>query len=157
MRSERSLPGLTLERLFCYNLDNMSIWQCLLDWLGLGQLSVARTYELDEDFYATLEDLAQREHLPPDELAAGLLASALEQRASQESLWQRWRSLSPREQDVAALACLGHTNRQIGARLGISAETVKTHLRNALIKFGLHTRSELGLLLEEWDFSAWDA
>ena len=85
-----------------------------------------------------------------------MVAPCLAQQSEQGELWQRWQSLSPREQDVAALACLGYTNRQIGAFLSISPETVKTHLRNALVKFNLRTRSELHMLLKDWDFSAWD-
>ena len=65
-------------------------------------------------------------------------------------------SLTPREQDVAALACLGYTNRQIAARLGISPDTVKTHVRNLLHKFELHSKDELRSLLQDWDFSAWE-
>jgi DNA-binding CsgD family transcriptional regulator len=67
----------------------------------------------------------------------------------------RWYSLSPREQQVAALICLNYTSRQIAARLRISPETVKTHTRNLLSKFDLRTRVELRELLADWDFSAW--
>ena len=45
---------------------------------------------------------------------------------------------------------------EIGARLNISAETVKVRLQRALAKFGVTTRSQLRMLLEEWDFSAWE-
>ena len=48
------------------------------------------------------------------------------------------------------------TNRQIAARLMISPETVKTHLRNAQYKFDVHSKAELRALLSDWDFSAWD-
>ncbi|MBE3117956.1 MAG: helix-turn-helix transcriptional regulator [Candidatus Atribacteria bacterium] len=59
------------------------------------------------------------------------LASALAQRKTHGELYHRWQSLSPREQEVTALACRGYTNRQIAARLGVSAETVKTHVRGS--------------------------
>ncbi len=134
----------------------MTLWQRLLSRLGLRGDPAARTYELDENLHLALEDLAVQEQRLPGELAADLLASALAERASAADLWQRWLSLSPREQDAAALACMGYTNRQIAARLGVSAETIKTHLHNALTKFDLHGRAELRLLLEGWDFSAWD-
>ena len=134
----------------------MTLWQRLLSRLGLRPEPGMRTYELDEDLHLALEDLAIRERRPAGELAADLLASALAGRATAGDLWQRWLSLSPREQDAAALACLGYTNRQIAGRLGVSAETVKTHLHNALAKFNLHGRAELRLLLGEWDFSAWE-
>ncbi len=66
-----------------------------------------------------------------------------------------WESLSPREQDVTALSCLGFTNRQIAARLSLSPETIKTHVRNVLSKFGINSKSELRHILAGWDFSAW--
>jgi DNA-binding CsgD family transcriptional regulator len=134
----------------------MNLWQLLLSRLGLRPDPATRTYELDEDLHLALEDLASREQRPAGELAADLLASALAERSTGEQVWRCWRSLSPREQDTAALACLGYTNRQIAIRLGVSVETVKTHLQNAMLKFGLHGKTELRLLLEGWDFSAWD-
>jgi DNA-binding CsgD family transcriptional regulator len=66
-----------------------------------------------------------------------------------------WRGLTPRQQQVAALACLNFTNRQIAARLGISPQTVKAHLRNLLDRFELHSKAELRQALEDWDFSEW--
>jgi DNA-binding CsgD family transcriptional regulator len=56
---------------------------------------------------------------------------------------------------VAALACLGYTNREIGKRLNISPETVKVRLQRVTMKFGVTSRSQLRMLLEEWDFSEW--
>jgi DNA-binding CsgD family transcriptional regulator len=133
----------------------MFLWHRLLYWLGLRADPGPRYYEIAESLHTALANLAAHEGCPEDELAANLLAAGLTQYYTTDELWQCWQSLSPREQDVSALACQGHTNRQIAARLGISAETVKTHLRNALIKFGLHSRSQLRLLLADWDFSAW--
>jgi len=56
-------------------------------------------------------------------------------------------SLTPRERQVITLAARGQTNRQIAETLVIAPETVKSHLRNALAKLGLHTKAELRLLL----------
>ncbi|MGW8250801.1 MAG: LuxR C-terminal-related transcriptional regulator, partial [Anaerolineales bacterium] len=39
--------------------------------------------------------------------------------------------------------------------LMISPETVKTHIRNVLSKFKLHSKHELRENLIDWDFSAW--
>jgi DNA-binding CsgD family transcriptional regulator len=56
---------------------------------------------------------------------------------------------------VAALTCLGYTNRQMAARLSLSPETIKTHVRNVLFKFGLNRKTDLRQALANWDFSAW--
>jgi DNA-binding CsgD family transcriptional regulator len=103
----------------------------------------------------TLATLSKHEGRPEDDLIQDLLAAGLTQYYSSDVLLQQWETLSPRERDVAALACLGYTNKEIGRKLSISPETVKTHLRNVLIKFNLRTRSELKLSLKGWDFSAW--
>ena len=134
----------------------MGSWFRFLHRLGLRSDPGPRTYELDADLSAVLEDLAQREQRSPNEIASELVASALDRHSSQNDLEQRWQFLSPRERDVAALACLGYTNQQIATRLSISTETVKTHLHNTLVKFNLHSRSELRLFLSSWDFSGWE-
>jgi len=134
----------------------MSIWRKVLSLVGLRPISAPRkTYQVSESMQVTLTTLAQHDGRPEDELIQDLLAAGLTQYYSSDELWKKWETLSPRERDVAALACLGHTNKQIAVRLGISPETVKTHLRNALIKFSLRSRSELRLSLQAWDFSAW--
>lgn len=134
----------------------MSLWHRLLYWLGLRQDPGPRYYELDGSLHATLVTLAEYEGRPERELVADLLTSSLTHYYSTDELWRRWKSLTPREQDAAALACLGYTNREIAARLHISPETVKSRLSSALRKFNMRKRTELRLLLAEWDFSAWE-
>lgn len=133
----------------------MSIIDRLLHLLGAHRDAVPKCYELDECFHIVLEDLAQQEQRPMEDIHADLISSALSHRHTSRVLWNQWRSLSPREQDVAALTCLGYTNPQIAARLHISVETVKTHMRNTLIKFQLHSKVEIRMVLSDWDFSEW--
>jgi DNA-binding CsgD family transcriptional regulator len=52
-------------------------------------------------------------------------------------------SLSRREAQVALLCMRGLTNAEIGARLCVSEQTVKFHLRHIFIKFGVKRRAEL--------------
>lgn len=51
--------------------------------------------------------------------------------------------LSRREAQVALLCTRGLTNAEIGRRLGVTEQTVKFHMRHALIKFGVRRRAEL--------------
>jgi len=134
----------------------MSIWRKLLSVIGLRPISAPRKYQVSESMQVTLTTLSQHDGRPEDELIQDLLAAGLTQYYSSDELWKSWETLSPRERDVAALVCLGYTNKQIGVILSISPETVKTHLRNVLIKFNLRSRSELRLSLHDWDFSAWE-
>jgi DNA-binding CsgD family transcriptional regulator len=131
----------------------MTLWHRLLYRLGLRRDDGSHSYNFEAPLHTTITSLAEQQGRLPEELAADLLASGLAQQQAAGDLEQRWQTLSPREQEVAALACLGYTNRQMAARLGISDETIKTHLHNALVKFGLHGRSELRILLANWDFS----
>jgi len=52
------------------------------------------------------------------------------------------RSLSARERQVLALLADGLGNKQIAARLGISTNTVKTHLEMLFEKLGVSSRAE---------------
>ena len=52
-------------------------------------------------------------------------------------------SLSRREVQVALWCAEGLTNADIGKRLKVSEQTVKFHLRNIFIKFGVKRRAEL--------------
>ncbi len=149
---------LDLEHLFHYNPVRMSIWDRFLHWIGLRPTPGPRTYHFDasDSLQVTLKTIADDEGRPEHDLIPDLLAAGLTQYTSTERLWKTWESLTPREKDATALACLGYTNREIGARLHISPETVKDRLGSAYRKFNVRTRSELRMLLSVWDFSEWE-
>ena len=50
--------------------------------------------------------------------------------------------LSEKEIAVLVELCHGHTNKQIAARLWLSEQTVKFHLRNIYRKLGIKSRTE---------------
>lgn len=52
-------------------------------------------------------------------------------------------SLSPRENEIARMVALGHTNRAIGSMLDISIYTVSAHMRRIFTKLGVSTRAEM--------------
>ena len=52
-------------------------------------------------------------------------------------------NLSRREAQVALCCVEGLTNAQIGERLMVTEQTVKFHLRNIFVKFGVRRRAEL--------------
>lgn len=51
--------------------------------------------------------------------------------------------LTPREREVLRLIATGLTNKEAGARLGISPRTVETHRENVLRKLGVRSVAEL--------------
>ena len=114
-----------------------------------------RLFQFNASLLESLRQLAEREQRSEDEVAADLLEAALAQRGANQARIQLWESLSPREQEVVALACLGRTNRQIAARLYLSPETIKTHMRHAQRKFGVTNKVQLRTLLADWDFNGW--
>jgi DNA-binding NarL/FixJ family response regulator len=68
-----------------------------------------------------------------DPVLAGALAA---------SAGERVKELTARERDVLRLLADGLSNEEIGKRLFISAETVRTHLRKAMDKLGAETRTQ---------------
>lgn len=100
--------------------------------------------------------LAEKQRRPEDEVAAGWLILGASQPQSVQAQMRSFRELTPREQDVTALTCLGYRNVEIAARLGISITTVSTHIRHISAKFGVHGKVELRRFFAGLDFSAWE-
>ena len=50
-------------------------------------------------------------------------------------------SLSEREVEVLALVAAGNSNREIGARLAITEETIKAHMKRIIAKLGANDRT----------------
>jgi RNA polymerase sigma factor (sigma-70 family) len=50
--------------------------------------------------------------------------------------------ITPREEELLDLLSQGYANKEIGAKLGISTETVRRHLKNIYDKLHVHTRTE---------------
>jgi DNA-binding CsgD family transcriptional regulator len=57
--------------------------------------------------------------------------------------------LTERERDVLRLVARGEPTRRIAGQLGISAETVETHIRAGMRKLGARTRTEAAALALE--------
>jgi DNA-binding CsgD family transcriptional regulator len=123
---------------------------------GLFTRKQASRFNINVDTLRSLESIAEREQRTPEEIANHILNEVLRTHQAQEDSWQRWQTLTPREQDVTALICLNYTTRQIAGRLRISPETVKTHVEHILSKFEVSDRSILRVLLSSWDFSGWE-
>lgn len=108
-----------------------------------------------ERLLAVIKEVSSVEQREEDDICQELIGDLLAKRESNRALKVSWDALSAREQQVAALCCLGQTNRQISTRLYISEDTVKTHIRNVTLKFSLRSKAELRGALAGWDFSGW--
>ena len=123
----------------------------------IEDMTGARLDIVDADSYAgdNVNNLILIGRQETNTLIADLVAAGLTRYSDQEFFWHHWEKLSPREREITAYTCLGYTNKQIAARLSISPETVKTHVRNVLFKFDVHSKAKLRVMLASWDFSSW--
>jgi DNA-binding CsgD family transcriptional regulator len=113
-------------------------------------------FEVDIELSTRLRLAAHAQDLPTEELAAELLARGLEQEALRAQAEIALASLTPREQEIAWLTARGRTNRQIAKALFISVETVKTHVRHVLDKFGVRSKADLRLLFIDLGMRWWE-
>jgi DNA-binding CsgD family transcriptional regulator len=80
-----------------------------------------------------------REILPfPESLLARWDAGYVGDRSAQPNS----RVLTPRERDVLAMISQGFSNKRIARALGISPETVKTHVKRIFVKLAVNSRTE---------------
>ncbi len=132
-----------------------SLWERLIDRLGLMKLP-KRLYRFEDDLAWLLQSMAEFEQQPEEQVVAELLAFAIDYRQKNANNLVDWERLTRREQQVAVLVCLKSSNVEIAERLQISPETVRSHLRSAMRKFKVRSKTDLLLALADWDFSAWE-
>ncbi len=131
----------------------MSILQRLLYWIGLRPDPGPRKYEVAAPLHLSLTTLAKHEGRPEHELFPDIVAAGLTQYSTQDRIWKKWESLTPREQQVSAWACLEYTNRQMAARMGVTEATVKFHLGNVYSKLRVKNRTTLRKKFAGSDFT----
>jgi DNA-binding NarL/FixJ family response regulator len=117
--------------------------------------SDSRVFPADQELLAAIQEAAQQQGRTEEEVWMEFVRAGRDQYLQTGELEVRWDSLTEREQEVTALACLGYRNYEIAETLGISHETVKTHLQNIFNKFEIHNRSELRRVLKDWQFRDW--
>jgi DNA-binding NarL/FixJ family response regulator len=119
------------------------------------QKDEARVFLQDAELVAVVKDVARQQKRPEEEVVAEFTKAGIDQFMTQTELENRWAFLSDREQQVAALICLGYRNYEIAKILVIAPETVKSHLQSIFNKFDLRSSRELRLALKNWNFEDW--
>lgn len=71
------------------------------------------------------------------------VASALRSRRREAGASSGWSSLTGAEEAVVGLVRLGRSNDEIAEQLGVSRNTVRTHLSRVLTKLGISSRAKL--------------
>ena len=145
-------------------LDGLAAAQTILAG-GVGtRVLVLTTYDADEYVYRALAAGASGfllKSLPPEELVAAIRIAARGDALVDPSVTRRLIArfaagiaptepsavpapgldrLTARENEVLLLVAAGHSNTEIGARLYVGDETVKTHVSRILAKLGLRDR-----------------
>ena len=92
------------------------------------------------DLVDALRQVVQGGAIITPNLAPRLLDDLLEDRA--DSALPSPTALTQRERDVLELVSAGLSNREIGAKLFISENTIKTHLRNIMDKYHFKNRAQ---------------
>lgn len=112
-------------------------------------------FEIDPELANQLRMAAHASKQSAESYAEELLARGLEREDLRAQVRSILAALTPREEQVTRLTARGFTNRQIADALVVSIETVKTHVRHALEKLGVRSKTELRLLLLDMDIRWW--
>jgi DNA-binding NarL/FixJ family response regulator len=144
-------PDITLMDLKMPVMGGVEAIRTIRGQFPAAKVIVLSTYQGDEDIYRALEAGATT-YLLKNTLAEDLVRVIREVVAGGRplpapvTLRLADRMLQPdltaRELDVLRLIAKGLRNKEIAAQLGIAEETTQGHVKNILLKFGLHDRTE---------------
>ncbi|HME04290.1 MAG TPA: LuxR C-terminal-related transcriptional regulator [Solirubrobacteraceae bacterium] len=138
-------PGYLIGRSIDELITSLSRAQRDREWrraLQTGEQSGTRTFrrrdgsEIEIDFAVRLVRVGERSLGVAVVLPLGRVTLARE-------VGDQAAPLTAREREVVALIALGHDTNRIAGELFISPSTVRTHVKNAMAKLGVHTRAEL--------------
>ena len=134
------------------------------DYLGVYLFSIGNDYYLMTAIFASLSIFIvllivpwlnkQIENILPQSLEASTVNPVIPGQGrlgNLESHIQPGENLTPREIEIVSLVILGYTNNDIAAKLVVSPNTVKTHLKNIFNKFGVKKKKDLILLSSKGD------
>ncbi|MEX2527935.1 MAG: response regulator transcription factor [Gemmatimonadota bacterium] len=127
--------------------DLMERNEDIADYVKAGVSGFVLKEATGDDVVDTVERVAHGAHVLPNELTSPLFVQIAAEGIviDEDPPGPPVRAnvaitLTLREKEVVALLGEGLANKAIGARLFISTDTVKSHIRNAMVKTGLHTR-----------------
>ena len=132
----------------------MSIQNKFREIFGISQNPTALV-QLHPELFTAVKQIADENGRSINEVANELVHNALHDHRQAVSSLQIWQQLTHREREITALIWLGLSNPQIAQRLSISTNTVKSHVKNILSKFDVHSKKSLMPLLSGLDLSDW--
>lgn len=99
--------------------------------------------------------LANLHDTPAEQIFLNALEIGLAQQVADSQSIRKWHTLTPKEQEVAALICLGLANDEIATELSIAIGTVKAHVSHILHKLAAENRTHLQEQLRWWHVEDW--
>lgn len=148
---ERLRPDVTVMDLRMPLLGGLEAIIAIRSKYPQARILVLSNFDGDEDIHGALEAGAMGyllKHSSGDQLIPAIHALMDDQRwipeevAARLSNREQSETLTAREREVVGLLALGEANKQIATTLGITDETVKTHVKNILSKLQVRDRTE---------------
>ncbi len=110
-----------------------------LDAGAEGYLSKERSVK---DVTSSVRDVSQGKTLVPPEEARRIMAHLRKRRARDAAERERVARLTPRETEILQGLADGLATERLAAKLGISRNTLRTHVQNILFKLRVHSKVE---------------
>ena len=151
---ERTKPDVVLMDLRMPNVSGVEAILAIRSNDPSARIIVLSTYDWDEDIHRAIESGAKSyllKDMSTEEITgtvrAVYLGEAVLPRHVEERLEERSQRdhLSQREREVLEALVMGHSNKEISADLGISEETVKSHLKTIYGKMRVRDRTEAAI------------
>jgi len=151
------VPGTISVVLMDLRLPGIGGVEAIIGLLGRdpeARVIVLTTYDADEDVFRAMQSGARSyllKDMSTEEIAGTIMAvhrgstevpPRIAERLAERAQRQ---ALSQREQEVLQLLARGRSNKEIGAQLFISEETVKSHLKTLFAKLRVRDRTEAAI------------
>jgi len=124
--------------------------------LKAGAIGYLLKNSTPDEIAGAVERAAAGEPLLSGEIAGRVLRE-FERERQEERYREQLAGLTPREEEILKLIATGESNREIGARLFISEQTVKNHVASIFRKLQVNDRTKAALLAVKLGLSGNDA
>jgi DNA-binding NarL/FixJ family response regulator len=135
----RAMPELRVVMLTAFSNADF-----LLEASAAGAVGYVLKHTPPADLVAALRRIVQGEHVLTPELASRVLREFVAPCSPAPRV--KLPQLTPREEEVLRLLATGDTNKQIGRRLALSDETVKSHVASIFRKLEVRDRTRAAVL-----------
>jgi DNA-binding NarL/FixJ family response regulator len=144
------LPDVTLMDLQMPDMNGIDVMMAIRDEFPEARIIVLTTYTGDVQVFRALKagaqayvtkNLVHKELLQTIRAVHGGRKTLSPEVAAQVGTYVGYEALTSREIDVLRMIAAGNANKEIAAQLSISEETVKSRVKNILLKLGANDRT----------------